>query len=81
MASLTTQRAETEQARKHAESRGQLSSAQEAKKRKLEERKGLIEAKRAKLLGGQAEVDRLKVGKRAAEAAEFLTGIEQEMYK
>jgi hypothetical protein len=78
MASLDAQRSQTEQARGEAGRRGGLSAAQEAKKRKLDERKALIEAKRVKLLGGTKEVERLRAEKRAAEAETFLRGLENE---
>ena len=79
MASLDAQRADTENARGVAERRDGLSAAQDAKKRKVDQRKALIEAKRAKLLGGEKEVDRLRAEKRAAETDRFLQGLEEEM--
>lgn len=79
MASLDAQRLKTEQARGETAQRGGISAAQEAKKRKLEDRKALIEAKRVKLLGGEKEVERLRAEKRAAEAEQFLQGLEAEI--
>ncbi|ORY34772.1 hypothetical protein BCR39DRAFT_514630 [Naematelia encephala] len=76
MASLSTQREETEKAR--AANRG-LSAAQEAKKRKLDERKALIEAKRAKLFGGQEITERKREERRAAVADDFLQSVEREL--
>ena len=56
-----------------------MSAAQEAKKRKIDQRKALIDANRAKLLGGEKEVDRLRAEKRAAETDRFLQGLEEEL--
>lgn len=56
-----------------------MSAAQEAKKRKLDDRKALIEAKRVKLLGGEKEVERLRAEKRAVETDKFLQGLEEEL--
>lgn len=55
--------------------------AQEAKKRKIDERKALIEAKRVKLLGGEEEVERLRAEKRAFETDKFLQGLGEELVK
>ncbi|EIW71548.1 hypothetical protein TREMEDRAFT_73338 [Tremella mesenterica DSM 1558] len=60
MASLDAQRVETENARAKAGNRGGLTAAQEMRKRKLDERKALVEAKRTKMLGGAEEVERLR---------------------
>lgn len=79
MASLDAQRKETEQARGEAVKRGGLSAAQEAKKRKLDERRSVVEAKRVKLLGGKEEVERLRNEKREREAERFLDGLKEEM--
>lgn len=79
MASLKAEREATETARNEAKKRGGLSKAQEAHKRKLDERRAMIEAKRAKLFGGQDEVDRLRQEKREREAEAFLSGLEKEM--
>ncbi len=81
MASLDAQRTETERARDEAGKRGGLSLAQEAKKRKIDERKALIEAKRVKLLGGEEEVERLRAEKRAFETDKFLQGLGEELVK
>ncbi|KAK4688676.1 hypothetical protein P7C73_g1430, partial [Tremellales sp. Uapishka_1] len=81
MAALGAQRAETERARGAASNRGGQSVAQEAKKRKLDERRALIQAKRAKLLGGEEEIARLKQEKNAAAADSFLKDIEEEFSK
>ncbi|WWC73730.1 uncharacterized protein I206_107702 [Kwoniella pini CBS 10737] len=78
MASLASQRNETEKARSAVAQRG-LSVAQEARKRKADERKALIDAKRAKMLGGQHEVERLKEEKKRKEADDFLKGLEDEL--
>lgn len=74
MASLKAQRKETERAQATASQ----SSAQAAKKRKIEERRALIEAKRKKMMGAE-EVDRLREVKRAAEAERLLKGLESEL--
>ncbi|WVQ96031.1 hypothetical protein IAU59_003131 [Kwoniella sp. CBS 9459] len=81
MASLSAQRKETEAARAQADSAQKkgLSAAQLAKQRKLEERKALIEAKRAKLLGGKDKVEQLRVEKKAREADEFFKSLESEL--
>jgi hypothetical protein len=79
MASLDAQRKETEQAREETVKRGGLSAAQEAKKRKLDERRAVVEAKRVKLLGGKEEVERLRSVKREKEAESFLDGLKKEM--
>lgn len=79
MASLKAQRQETEAARSQAEQRGGMTKAQEEYKRKLDARRELIQAKRAKLLGGQDEVDRLRREKREREAESFLQGLEAEL--
>ncbi|WWC65815.1 uncharacterized protein I303_108437 [Kwoniella dejecticola CBS 10117] len=78
MASLASQRKETEQARSQQVQRG-LSAAQEARKRKADERKALIDAKRAKMLGGPQEVERLREERKKAEADAFLKGLEDEL--
>jgi len=77
MASLKGQRLETEKVRNEASKRV-LSAAQEAQKRKVEERRALIEAKRRKVMGGD-KVDELREGKRKAEADKFLSGLEKEL--
>jgi len=79
MASLGAQRAETESIRQAGVERGELSAAQQLRKRKLEERKALVDAKRAKLLGGEKEVERMRDGRRAAETDLFLKGLEKEL--
>ncbi|ODN72929.1 hypothetical protein L202_08344 [Cryptococcus amylolentus CBS 6039] len=78
-AALKASRQETEQARAKASQRGGLTAAQEARKRKIDERKAMIDAKRAKLLGGEEEVERLPKEKKAKEADEFLKGLELEL--
>jgi large subunit ribosomal protein L24e len=65
MAELKNARTETETAR------ATMSSAQAARKRKLDERRALVDAKRSKLLGGDEEVQRRKTVLRE-EAAEAL---------
>lgn len=67
MASLKSQRLETEAAR----------SAHPAKRSKADERRAMIEAKRKKLLG-EGEVERLREGKRQAEAEKLLEGLAHE---
>ena len=79
MASLQSQRQETESARHEHQKRGGLSKAQEGHKRRLEARRELIEAKRAKLYGGQEEVDRIRKEKREQAADRFLEGLETEL--
>ncbi|WWD20278.1 hypothetical protein CI109_104754 [Kwoniella shandongensis] len=81
MAALDVQRNETEKARAETAQRRGMSAAQEAKKRKMDERKAMIEAKRVKLLGGEKEVERLRAEKRAKEADDFLKGLESELDK
>jgi len=78
MASLKGQRLETERVRNEASKRV-LSGAQEAQKRKVEERRALIEAKRRKVMGGD-KVDALREEKRKAEADKFLSGLEKELH-
>ncbi|WVF68486.1 hypothetical protein IAT40_003253 [Kwoniella sp. CBS 6097] len=81
MASLSAQRKETESARAQAssaQSKG-LSAAQLTRQKKLDERKALIEAKRAKLLGGKENVEKLRTEKKAREADEFLKGLASEL--
>jgi large subunit ribosomal protein L24e len=56
-----------------------LSAAQAAQKRKLEERRALIEAKKVKLLGGREAVERLRAERRAAEVDSFLQSIDTEL--
>ena len=80
MESLKAQRTETEQARSAAASRTGLTAAQEARKRKLDDRRAVIEAKRTKLLGGEEEIARLRAEKRAAEADKLLDSIASEMH-
>jgi hypothetical protein len=79
MASLKSQRLETESAREDFHKRGGLSKAQEAHKRRLDARRELIEAKRAKLYGGQEEVDRIRKEKKEQAAEKFLEGLEAEL--
>lgn len=79
MASLKAQRQETETARSEAQQRAGMSKVQEEHKRKLDERREMLRLKRAKLLGGQDEVDRLRKEKREKEAENFLQGLEAEL--
>ena len=79
MASLKSQRQETETARENHQKRAGISKAQEAHKRRLEARWELIEAKRAKLYGGQEEVDRIRKEKKELAADKFLEGLEAEL--
>jgi hypothetical protein len=69
MASLKGQRAETERARGVQES---------AAKRRLAERRAMIEAKRRKALGDD-KVDKLRESKREAEADRFLKELDREL--
>lgn len=69
MASLKGQRAETERARGIKES---------AAKRRLEERRALIEMKRRKVMGDE-KVDMLRERKREVEAERFLRGLDDEL--
>ncbi|WVR08084.1 hypothetical protein IAU60_005130 [Kwoniella sp. DSM 27419] len=81
MASLAEQRKQTESARassSSAQTKG-MSAAQLAKQKKMDERKALVEAKRAKLLGGESAVQRLRQEKKAREAEDFLKGLEDEL--
>ena len=79
MAALKEQRKETEKARVETEQRRGMSAAQEMRKRKLDERRALVEAKRAKMLGGPEAVEKLRAEKRVKEADTFLEGLEAEM--
>lgn len=81
MAQLEAERNVTDQARTETAKRGGMSAAQEAKKRRLEERKALVEAKRARLLGGAENVARLRAEQKAKEADKFLEGLDQELNK
>lgn len=76
-AALKSQRHETELARAEADRRGGITAAQEARKRKLEQRKAMIEAKRIQLFGGEKEVQILKEERRAREADEFLNTLQK----
>lgn len=77
-AALKSQRRETELARAEAGRRGGQTAAQEARKKKLEGRKAMIEAKRIKLFGGEKEVQMLKEERKAREADEFLNTLQKE---
>ncbi|WVO21560.1 uncharacterized protein IAS62_002869 [Cryptococcus decagattii] len=77
-AALKSQRHETELARAEAGRRGGITAAQEARKKKLEQRKAMIEAKRAQLFGGEKEVQMLKEERKAREADEFLNTLQKE---
>ncbi|KIR68149.1 hypothetical protein I314_01643 [Cryptococcus bacillisporus CA1873] len=77
-AALKSQRHETELARAEAGRRGDITAAQEARKKKLEQRKAMIEAKRAQLFGGEKEVQILKEERKAREADEFLNTLQKE---
>lgn len=78
MASLDAERRRTEQARGKTAARG-MTPAQEARKRRLEERRALVEAKRAKLLGGADKVAALRAQRQAERAEEFLKDFEREL--
>lgn len=77
MASLNAERQRTETARQAQADRG-MSKVQEERKRKLDERRALIEAKRIKVLGKE-EVERLRREKREKEAEKFLSGLDKEL--
>ena len=77
MASLKAQRSETERAR--SEGGKALTKAQEAQKRKLDERRALVEAKRQKVFGGKEQLEKAREAKRTAEAEAFLSGLEGEL--
>lgn len=79
MASLKAQRQETETARDETARRGGLSKAQEAHKRRLDARREMLEAKRAKIYGGKDEVERIRKEKREQAADKFLQGLEAEL--
>lgn len=81
MAELDAERSATDRARAEKAKRGGLSAAQEAKKRRLEDRIALVEAKRAKLLGGAEKVAQLREKQRAKDADTFLQGLEDEFRK
>ncbi|WOO83982.1 putative protein [Vanrija pseudolonga] len=78
MAELNAQRNETERAR--AEAAGRTgSAAKEAQKRRVEERRRLVEAKRAKLLGGAEVVARLRREKVERDADSLLNDFESQL--
>lgn len=79
MASLDAERLETEMARDRTAKRGSLSVAQEAKRRRLADRRAVIEAKREQLLGGKAKLAQLREAKRAQEADAFLAEFDEEV--
>jgi hypothetical protein len=76
-ASLDAQREETSQQRSNA----RLGQVQAAKKRQLDLRRAEIDAKRARLLGGQQKVDELRAAKREAQVNEFLSSFEKELHE
>ena len=76
MASLKAQREETERARRTNAS----SAVMDARKRKLDQRRAFVEAKRSRLLGGDEAVARLRAERKAAEADSLLEGLEAEMH-
>lgn len=78
MASLDAERRMTEHARGKMAARG-LTATQEARRRRLEERRALVEAKRAKLLGGAEKVAALRAQRQAERAEEFLKDLEREL--
>lgn len=70
-------RARDETEKKRAESaRAELTPAQQAAKRKLDERRALIEAKRQKLLGGTDAVEAARKKAQEKQAEAFLSGIQ-----
>jgi hypothetical protein len=79
MASLKAQRLQTETARKSASGRVGLTKAQEAQKRKLDERRALVEAKRRKAFGGAEQLERAREEKRRIEADSFLSNLEKDL--
>lgn len=79
MASLEAERIATEQARTEANRRGGLSAARQAHKNRIEERRALVEAKRAKLLGGPEKLAELRRQKRERETAKFFEDFEDEL--
>lgn len=79
MASLKAERKETEAARAETGTRHGMSEAQLARKRKLDERRTLVEEQRRKRLGGAAAVEKLRAEKRAREAEAFLEDLEKEL--
>ncbi len=79
MEALKKQREETEAARRDASERTELTAAQESKKRKLDERRALIEAKRQKLLGGKEGVEKKKAEMQDKAASRLLEDVEREM--
>lgn len=78
MASLDDVRRATETAREQTASKG-LTPAQEARKRRLDQRRALVEAKRAKLLGGAEVVAALRAERQAQQAEDFLKEFEKEL--
>jgi large subunit ribosomal protein L24e len=79
MAALNAERQKTETARKENQSRSSgISKALEERKRKLDDRRAMIEAKRIKVLGKE-EVERLKREKKEKEAEAFLNGLDEEL--
>lgn len=79
MASLEAERIATEQARSGAMQRGGLSAARQAHKNRVEKRRDLVEAKRAKLLGGPEKLAELRRQRREEEAVKFFEDFEDEL--
>jgi large subunit ribosomal protein L24e len=81
MASLDAERLETEMARDRTAKRGTMSVAQEVKRRRLADRRAVIEAKREQLLGGKANLTRLRADKRTKDTDAFFAEIEEDVWR
>lgn len=75
MEELKRARDETEQKRAQT-AQAELTPAQQAAKRKLDERRALIEAKRQKVLGGKDAVEAAREKAQEKQAEAFLSGIQ-----
>lgn len=76
---MEAERIATEQARSGAEQRGGISAARQAHMDRVEKRRALVEAKRAKLLGGPEKLAELRRERRAKDAAKFFEDFEDEL--
>ncbi|KLT46559.1 hypothetical protein CC85DRAFT_306233 [Cutaneotrichosporon oleaginosum] len=76
MASLDAERLVTERAQREATKRGGLSAARQAYSDRIEARRTLVEAKRAKLLGGPKKLEELRQQRREEEATKLLDDFE-----
>jgi len=79
MAALEAERLETEVARARAGERAGRSVAQEAKRRRLDERRALVEAKRAQLLGGRERLAQLRAQRQQGETEKFFAELDEDI--